>query len=310
LRLLGAILKLVSLNADSSIAVSGAEPMPKSILTDVPCPKPILRIRPTKGWAALNVRELWNYRDLLWLLVARDIKLLYKQTALGVVWVVLQPAVAAVILAVIFGRVAKLPSDGVPYLLFVFCGLTVWTYFSQALQRAGNSLVGNSQLVSKVYFPRLLIPLAHTVAALVDFAVVLVVLFVLMGIYGFAPTFRLLAIPGFLLLMTLTATGVALWFSALGVKYRDCRYALPYLIQVWMYASPVVYPVSMVPAGWQTLFALNPAVGFIEGFRWAVLGRGALTANILWVTVIMSLLAFFSGAFFFRRAERSFADII
>jgi lipopolysaccharide transport system permease protein len=298
------------LSAESPIVASVAESPATSILTQALSPKPVLRIRPTRGWAPLNVGELWNYRDLLWLLVERDIKLLYKQTALGVVWVVLQPAVAAIILALIFGRVAKLPSDGVPYLLFVFCGLTVWTYFSQALQRAGNSLVGNSQLVSKVYFPRLLIPLAHTVAALVDFAVVLVLLFVLMGIYGFAPTFRLFVIPGFLLLMTLTATGVALWFSALGVKYRDCRYALPYFIQVWMYASPVVYPASIVHAPWQTLFALNPAVGFIEGFRWAILGRGALNANILGVTIIMSLLAFFSGAFFFRRAERSFADII
>jgi lipopolysaccharide transport system permease protein len=242
--------------------------------------------------------------------VERDIKLLYKQTALGVIWVILQPLVAAVIFAVIFGRMAKLPSDGAPYVLFVFCGLTVWTYLSQAMQRAGNSLVRNSQLVSKVYFPKLLIPLGHTIAALVDFAVVLVVLCILMAVYRVPPTLRLAAIPGFLILMALTATGVALWFSALSVRYRDCTYALPYFVQLWMYASPVVYPVSMVPARWQWLFALNPAVGFIEGFRWAVLGRGTLNPTILCITILTSFLALFSGAYFFRRAERSFADII
>ena len=298
------------MNAESPIAISRPESPATAILTQARSQKPTLRIRPTKGWAALNVRELWTYRDLLWILVERDIKLVFKQTALGVVWVVLQPLIAAVIYAVIFGRVAKLPSDGAPYLLFVFCGLTVWTYFTQALQRAGNSLVRNSQLVSKVYFPRLLIPLAHTLGALVDFAVMLVVLFVVMMIYGVSPTFRIGALPGFLFLMAFTATGIALWFSALSVKYRDCSYALPYFVQVWMYASPVVYPMSMVPARWQTLFALNPAVGFVEGFRWVVLGRSALNANILSITIIMSLLVLFSGAFFFRRVERSFADII
>ena len=290
------------------IAVS--EPPARPISTPASNRKPTFRIRPTKGWAALNVYELWAYRDLLWILVQRDIKLLYKQTALGIVWVVLQPLVAAVIFAVVFGRVVKLPSDGAPYLLFVFCGLTVWGYLSQALQRAGNSLIRNSQLVSKVYFPRLLIPLAHTLGALVDFAVILGVLFVLMAIYRVPPTVRLVAIPGLLLLMALTITGVALWFAALSVKYRDCTYALPYFVQAWMYASPVVYPMSMVPAKWQWFFALNPAVGFIEGFRWVVLGRSALNPAMLGITIIMSLFFMFSGAFFFRRAERGFADII
>ena len=297
------------LNADSHIVI-GAEPPSTSVAPQSERRKPTHRIRSTKGWAALNLQELWRYRDLLWILVERDIKLLYKQTALGVVWVVLLPLIAAVIFTVIFGLVAKLPSDGAPYLLFVFCGLTVWTYFSQALQRAGNSLVRNSQLVSKVYFPRLLIPFAHTLAALVDFAVMLIVLFVFMAVYGVPPTLRLAVIPGLLVLMNFTATGVALWFAALGVKYRDCANALPFFVQLWMYASPVVYPVSMIPARWQTVFALNPAVGFIEAFRWAVLGRGALNANILLVTVVMSFVILLSGAFFFRRVERSFADII
>ena len=208
------------------------------------------------------------------------------------------------------GRLAKLPSDGAPYLLFVFCGLTAWNYFSQALQRAGNSLVSNAQLVSKIYFPRLLIPLAHTLAVLVDFVVMLLVLFVMMAIYHVAPSIRILALPVFLLLATLTATGVALWFSALGVKYRDFMYALPFLVQVWMYASPVVYPMSLIPARWQLWFALNPATGFIEGFRWSVLGTGAFDQRLLLITIAVSILSFLSGTFFFRRVERSFADVI
>jgi len=272
---------------------------------------PTLRIRPTKGWAALNLRELWSYRDLLWILVERNIKVIYKQTALGMTWVALQPLIAAIILAVVFGRVAKLPSDGMPYLLFVFCGLTAWRYFSETAQRSNSSLVNNAQLVSKVYFPRMLIPLSHTFSALVDFAVMLVMLFIFMAVYRVPPTLRLAAIPGFLFLTAMAATGVALWFSALSVKYRDCNYALPFFLQIWMYASAVVYPTSMIVSPrWQTLFALNPVVGFVEGFRWSVLGRSALSPTIFWVTVAMSLFILFSGAFFFRRVERSFADII
>ncbi len=284
--------------------------MATTILTASRPRRPAFVIRPTKGWVAPNISELWKYRDLLWILIERDLKLLYKQTALGAIWVVLQPLIAAMIFAVIFGRVAGLPSDGAPYLLFVFCGLTVWTYFSQALQRAGNSLVRNAQLVSKVYFPRIIIPLAHTLGAIVDFLVIFAVLLALMGAYGYAPSVRLLVLPALLLLMISTATGVALWFSALSVKYRDCGYALPYFIQVWMYASPVIYPVSMVPSKWQPLFALNPAVGFIEGFRWAVLGRSAINGHILAITIIISVLALMTGLFFFRRVERGFADFI
>jgi len=302
--------KVDPLKAESPILVAEATPPLTSLSASPRNQKPTLRIRPTKGWAALNVGELWRYRDLLWILVNRDIKLLYKQTALGFGWVALQPLIGANILALIFGRFAKLPSDGAPYLLFVFCGLTAWTYFSNSMQRASNSLIRNSQLVSKVYFPRMLIPLATMFAVLVDFAVMIVMLFIFMGFYRVPATFRLLAIPGFLLLMMLAATGVALWFSAVSVKYRDTSYALPFFAQIWMYASPVVYPTSMVPAQWQSLFALNPAVGFVEGFRWAVLGHSALNLNILLLTITMSLFLLFSGAFFFRRVERGFADII
>ena len=302
--------KVNPLNAESPTLVAKAKPPVTSLPGRAQNQKPTLRIRPTKGWAALNIGELWRYRDLLWILVNRDIKLLYKQTALGFGWVALQPLIGANILALIFGRFAKLPSDGAPYLLFVFCGLTAWTYFSNSMQRASNSLIRNSQLVSKVYFPRMLIPLATMFAVLVDFAVMIVMLFIFMGFYRVPATLRLLAIPGFLLLMMLAATGVALWFSAVSVKYRDTSYALPFFAQIWMYASPVVYPTSMLPAQWQSLFALNPAVGFVEGFRWAVLGHSALNLNILLLTIAMSLFLLFSGAFFFRRVERGFADII
>lgn len=273
-------------------------------------PRSHLVIKPASGWAALSIHELWHYRDLLFILIDRDVKLRYKQTVLGVIWVILQPLVAAIIFAVIFGRFAKLPSDGSPYGVFVFCGLTAWNYFSGALQRGSNSLVSNSQLISKVYFPRLLIPLAHTLAVLIDFAVTLLVLLILMMLYRIFPTWRILALPFFLSLATLTATGVSLWFSALSVKYRDFMYALPFLVQVWMYASPIVYTTNMIPQQWKLLYSLNPIVGFIEGFRWALLGQSSLTAAMCMITAIASALAFLTGLLFFQRVERSFADVI
>jgi lipopolysaccharide transport system permease protein len=306
-----AYLKIPVLNTETSIALSDRDALASSTLSPAAGEKPTLRIRPTKGWAALNLRELWSYRDLLWILVERNIKVIYKQTAIGMAWVALQPLIAAATLALIAGRVAKLPSDGTPHLLFVFCGLMIWNYFSQTAQRSSTSLVNNAQLVSKVYFPRMLIPLSHTFSTLVDFAVMLVMLFVFMAIYHVAPTFRLLAIPGFLFLTAITATGVALWFSALGVKYRDTNYALPLLLQIWFWASAIIYPTSMIESPrWQTIFALNPVVGFVEGFRWCVVGRSALTPTMLWITIGMSVFALLSGAFFFRRVERDFADII
>ena len=293
------------MNSDSSYAVGFTERAGR------PDRLPTVRIHPTKGWAALNLREIWSYRDLLWILVERNIKVIYKQTALGMSWVALQPLIAAVVLAVVFGRVAKLPSDGAPYLLFVFCGLTAWYYFSQTAQRSSTSLINNAQLVSKVYFPRMLIPLSHTFSTLVDFAIMLIMLFVLMAIYRVTPTLRLFAIPGFLILTAMTATGVALWFSALSVKYRDTNYALPLFLQIWMYASAVVYPASMIGSELRRLlFALNPIVGIVEGVRWSVLGRSALTPAMLWITIAMSIFVLASGAFFFRRVERDFADII
>lgn len=272
--------------------------------------KPTVTIRPTRGWAALNLRELWHYRDLLTILAQRDVKLRYKQTVLGVVWVVLQPLVASLIFAVIFGLFANLPSDGVPYLLFVFAGMLPWNYFSGALQRAGNSLIGDARLISKVYFPRLIIPLASTFAVLIDFAVSLFVFFVLALFYRSGLSWQIVALPYFLLITTLGAVGVSLWLSALNVQYRDFMYALPFLIQVWMFASPVVYSSSLIPERWRWLYALNPAVGYIEGFRWSLLGQSTLDWWMVLSATAVSLLAFVSGAFFFRRVERTFADVI
>lgn len=272
--------------------------------------KPRVVIEPSHGWVAINFGELWSYRDLLWLLAGRDVKLRYKQTVLGVIWVVLQPVVAALIFAVIFGRFAKLPSDGFPYPLFVFTGMLPWNYFAGTLQRAGNSLLTDARLISKVYFPRLLIPLASTSAVLIDFLVTLVVLLGLLFYYQVMPDWRLITLPFFLLITSLAAIGVSLWLSALNVRYRDFVYALPFLIQLWMYASPVAYSTSIIPEKWRWLYSFNPAVGFIEGFRWSLLGQSTLTLLMVVLSSIVSVLLFVSGVYYFRRVERSFADVI
>jgi lipopolysaccharide transport system permease protein len=272
--------------------------------------KPVLVIAPKRGWAGLDLRELWIYRDLVWLLMAREVKLRYKQTGLGIVWVVLQPLLAAMIFAVVLGRFVRIPSDGMPYFLFVFTGLVAWNYFSGALQRAGNSLVTNSQLITKIYFPRLLIPVAHTCSVLIDLAVMLVVLIGFLVWYELMPTWRLAFLPFFLLTITFAAVGISLWLSALAVKYRDFVYVVPFMIQIWLFATPVIYPMSVVPESARFWYSLNPAVGFVEGFRWAILSEATLDRNILMATVGMSCLLLVSGAFYFRRVERNFADLI
>lgn len=273
-------------------------------------PYPAVVIEPTRGWAAVDLRELWKYRDLLMILAGRDIKLRYKQTILGVTWVVLQPLVAALIFTVMFGRFAKLPSDGHPYLLFVFTGIVIWNYFAGVLQRAGNSLVTDARLITKVYFPRLIVPLASTFSAMIDVAVALTVLGVLMMIYGVTPTWRLLTLPLFIALAAVTATGVSLWLTALNVRYRDFVHAMPFILQVWMFASPVAYATSIVPERWRALYGLNPAVAFIEGARWSVLGTSSITPQTVAVAVALATAIFVGGAFFFRRVERGFADIV
>jgi len=269
-----------------------------------------VHIQASRGWSALNVREIWEFRDLFLILALRDVKLRYKQTALGVVWVILQPLLASLIFAVIFGRLANLPSDGRPYPLFVFAGMLPWNLFAASLQRAGNSLIADSKLISKVYFPRLIIPISSSAAVLVDFCVALAMMGVLLLVYGVAPTWNLAALPVLLLLALLIATGVSLWLSAFNVYYRDFMYVLPFVIQIWMYASPVVYSASMIPEEWRWLFALNPMVGVIDSFRWALLGTGAFPWLFVTASLVTGCLVFVGGAFTFRRVERSFSDVI
>ncbi len=269
--------------------------------------RPSIRIRPAGAGGRERWGELWAYRDVLFMLAVRDVKLRYKQTVLGVVWVVLQPLVAGAIFAVIFGRFAGLPSGDRPYLLFVFAGLLAWQLFAGILQRAGNSLVGEARLITKVYFPRLLIPGAAAAAALVDYAVSLGVMAVLLTWFGVAPGWELMLLPVVTLLTLALAVGISLWVAALNVRYRDFMYALPFLIQVWMYASPVVYGLELIPGRWQAAFTLNPLVGLIEAHRWALLG-GAGSLAWLAGSAIAAAVALGSGTWFFRRVEQDFAD--
>lgn len=268
----------------------------------------LLRIRPTRGWAPIRFAELWEFRDVFYMLVLRDIRLRYKQTALGVMWVVLQPLVAGLIFAVVFGRFAKLPSGGQPYLLFVFAGLLGWNLFAGILQRSGNSLVSEAKLVTKVYFPRMLIPFAASLSALVDFAVSLGILFALLAWYGVWPGAWLLMLPVVVAILVVFAGGIGLWLSALNVRYRDFMYALPFLIQVWLYASPVVYGLEMIPDEWRSLYAFNPMVGLLEGVRGCVLGGSGTVWRPLSISAAMAAATLFSGMVVFRRMERNFAD--
>ncbi|MBI4445919.1 MAG: ABC transporter permease [Acidobacteria bacterium] len=269
-----------------------------------------IRLQPTQGWAAINLYELWEFRDLLLILAGRDVRLRFKQTALGVIWVILQPLLASGIFAVIFGYLAKLPSDGKPYLLFVYSAMLPWNFFAASLQRAGNSLIGESRLISKVYFPRMIMPISSSAAVLVDFAVSLTVMVVLMLAYRVQPTWNLLALAALIPVMLLTTTGVSLFLSALNVYYRDFMYALPFILQVWMYGSPLVYSVTIIPEEWRLLYALNPMVGVIEGFRWAVLGGQAVPIVPMGMAGVLGCWFFFAGAMVFRRVERYFADVI
>lgn len=268
------------------------------------------RIQPTSGWAGLSLRELWPYRDLFWILALRDVKLRYKQTALGISWVILQPILTSGIFAVVFGLLADLPSDDSPYLLFAYAGTLPWILFSQSLSRAGGSLVGAREMISKVYFPRLILPIASTFSVLVDFLVGFLSIFFLFLIYKVPLTLNLLAIPLLMLVNMIIAIGVSFWVSAFSVHYRDFIYVLPFLTQAWMYASPVAYSSSIVPERWRMIYALNPMVGIIDGFRWALLGQGEFSWVSIGISLAIGMFVFVLGAFVFRRIERGFADVI
>jgi lipopolysaccharide transport system permease protein len=278
-----------------------------------PTPLPAARttvIRPPTRWAAFDMAELWAYRDLLVILTERNLKLRYKQTALGVTWVILQPLIAALIFAVIFGVFAQLPTDGSPYLLFAFAGTIAWNLVSNAVNRAGNSLVGDSNLISKVFFPRMIIPMSAIAAVVVDFLIGLAVMGVLLLLYQQPLTPALLALPLFILLALVLSLGMSLLISALNVYYRDFMYILPFALQVWMYASPVAYSASIVPEALQPIYALNPMVGVILGFRWALLGEIAFPALALLFSVVGSVALLVIGALVFQRVQQSFADVI
>ncbi len=271
---------------------------------------PILNIEPSNTWVSLKLGELWQYRELLYFLIWRDIKVRYKQTALGAAWAIIQPLFSMLIFSLFFGRLAKMPSDGIPYPLFSLAALVPWTFFANGLNQSSNSLVASANLLKKVYFPRLVIPIATVLAGVVDFALSFVVLLGLMGFYGITPTINLLWMPLFLLLALVTSLAVGLWMSALNVKYRDVRYIVPFVIQVWMFSTPIVYPSSLLPASWRTIYGLNPMVGVVEGFRWALLGTNTVPGFMIAVSATAALLLLIGGAFYFRHMEKSFADIV
>lgn len=267
-------------------------------------------IEPSRGVGRLRLGELWKYRELLYFLVWRDLKSRYKQTSLGVAWAVLQPFLTMVVFSVFFGRFAGVPSDGLPYPVFTFAALLPWQLFSYALTESGNSIVTNQELVTKVYFPRLLIPLSTVLAGVADFAIAFGVLLVLMAWYGIAPTAAVVFVPLLVILACATALAVGLWLAALNVRYRDVRYTLPFLTQFWLLATPIAYPISIVPEEWRVLYALNPMVGVVEGFRWALLGSGENAAGALAVSTVVVVVLLGGGLVYFRRMERSFADIV
>ncbi|HEX3236600.1 MAG TPA: ABC transporter permease [Gemmatimonadales bacterium] len=275
-----------------------------------PAAAPVITIRPPKGWAPLEIEEFLAAHELLYFLVLRNLKLRYKQTALGAAWALLQPLLTMVVFAVIFGRLARLGSDGLPYPLFALLALVPWTYFANALTQAGNSLVDQQQLLTKVYFPRLLLPLAAVIAGLADLAIAFLLLLLVLTWYGIPLSIRLLAAPGFVLLAVASAIAPGIWLAALNVRYRDVRYAIPFLVQIWLFATPVAYSSSLVPERWRPLYGLNPMAGVVDGFRWMIapaapgLGTG-FAASVAAVVVL-----FLGGLYFFRRMERSFADVV
>ncbi len=282
----------------------------KKLMFDKATTRSKIVIRPTRGWASLRLYDLWQYRELLYFLVWRDVKVRYKQTVLGVGWAILQPLLTMVVFTAVFGGFAKIPSDGVPYPIFSFVALLPWNFFSSAFSRAGNSLVGSANLISKVYFPRLVIPIAATLGGVVDFGIGFVILLLMMLYYGIYPTWLIWTLPLFLLLALAVALGLGLWLAALNVRYRDVGYVIPFLGQLWMYASPIAYPSSLVPEHWRTLYNLNPMVAVIEGFRASLLGTAILDWTSLVASAVLATALVASGAFYFRRTEKTFADVV
>lgn len=288
----------------------GAGPLPPVAMTKPEPEAGPIYIRRSTGWPSLRLRELWQYRELLYFLVWRDIKVRYKQTVLGAAWAVLQPVFAMVIFSVFLGRLARIPSDGYPYPLFVYCALVPWTYFAGCLTHASNSLVDHRHLLTRVYFPRLMMPAAAVFGGLVDLALSLTLLLGLLAYYGVQPGWAILATPLFVLLAAATALAVALWLAALNVQYRDVKHVIPFLVQFWLFATPVAYSSTLVPERWRALYGLNPMTGVVEGFRWALLGRPFPSGAMLAISTLTVVLLLLAGLYYFRRMEKGFADVV
>lgn len=267
-------------------------------------------LEPPRGWLNLRLGEAWEYRELLYFFVWRDIKVRYKQTLLGAAWAVIQPLTTMVIFSVVFGRLAKLPTDGIPYPIFSFAALLPWQLFSKALSEASASLVSNQQLVTKIYFPKLFLPVSSVLGGLVDFFISLIILFAMLWFYGIPLTPRILILPVLVLFALVTALAVGMWMASLNVRFRDVKYVLPFLTQVWLYASPVAYSSSMIPEEWRGLYGLNPMAGVVEGFRWALLGSQTTTTAMIGLSVLVVAALFLGGLAYFQRMERTFADIV
>ncbi|MCB9162660.1 MAG: ABC transporter permease [Caldilineaceae bacterium] len=279
-------------------------------ISTAPASLPHIRIEPTHGWVALQLRELWRYRELLYFLTWRDIKVRYKQTVLGAAWAVIQPFMTMVVFSLFFGRLAQIPSDGIPYPIFSYAALVPWTFFANGLSQSSNSLVGSANLIKKVYFPRLAVPIATILSGVIDFVLAFLVLLVMMFFYGIVPTANVVWLPVFLLLALVTSLGAGLWLSAMNVQFRDVRYVVPFLVQLWLFATPIAYPSSIIPEPWRTLYAVNPMVGVVEGFRWALLGVETRPGPMVIVSAIAAGALLVSGAFYFRRMEKTFADVV
>jgi len=272
-------------------------------------PEPTIKIRPPRRWVPVDFHELGEYRELLFSFVSRDVKIRYKQTVLGFLWAIIQPLFLMVVFTLFFGRIANIPSDGIPYPLFSFAALIPWTLFAEGLTRSSTSMVNNANIITKVYFPRLIIPISGILSPLVDFTIAFIILLLMMAYYGFVPTIAIVFLPFFILLALLTSLSVGLWLSALNVKYRDFQYTIPFIIQIWLFVSPVVYPASMIPQQWQFLYALNPMSGVIEGFRWALLGTNPPQGMIL-ISAVVVVFLLVGGLFYFKRMEQYFADVV
>jgi lipopolysaccharide transport system permease protein len=280
-------------------------------LSSTPTSVPHLRIQPSKGWVSLQLREIWRYRELLYFLTWRDVKVRYKQTVLGASWAILQPFLTMIVFSLFFGRLAEIPSDGIPYPLFSYAALVPWTFFASGLANSSNSIVTNGNMIKKIYFPRLIVPISSILSGVIDFLLAFAVLIVLMLVYGVLPTVNIIWLPFFVVLALVTSLGVGLWLSAMNVQFRDIRYVVPFLVQFWMFITPIAYPSSLITDPLlRAVYSINPMVGVVEGFRWALLGTDTAPGAMILVSSIAAILLFVTGMFYFRRMEKSFADVV